>query len=145
MTVVIDLKESHLMAIELQKKQEMFYTMLSDEHYREAIIYNFKSYTIFDDDFKNVLACIGFKDNGGGRYQGWCLLSIYANKHLISITRFIIYLLESIDYQRFELQVEDGFEEGHRWARILGFQCETPNGMKNYFHGKNLYLYARYK
>lgn len=116
---------------------------------------------IIDDDYKTLL-CFGESYAGAingkvvamagvvqlteSRWQAWALLGKDAKDHMIGVTKAIMKFLKDFDVPRLETPVRADFPEGHRWAKMLGFKCETPNGMKNYDDEGNTYkLYARVK
>lgn len=60
--------------------------------------------------------------------------------------REVLRRLNASPIARIEATVDDRFEAGHRWMRLLGFQLETPDGMRGYMpDGRTSYLYARIK
>lgn len=78
------------------------------------------------------------------RAYAWALLSVYAAPHLMAITRKVRYVVQTFPANRVEMVVRTEFKEGHRWARVLGFRQETPDGMPGYFEdGGSATLYAR--
>lgn len=85
--------------------------------------------------FENrCLGAAGIIDVYEGRAFAWALMSKYARPHLLTITRHIKFVLGHQDIRRIEMVVKADFKQGNTWARMLGFECETPNGMKAYFN-----------
>lgn len=77
----------------------------------------------------------------------WALIDKRAGPYMLPITRAVRADLEERFYPRIEIHVLRGFEQAHRWAKMLGFVNETPGeGMKNFgMNGETCDLYARYK
>ena len=74
----------------------------------------------------------------------WTLLGADAGPHMLELTRKIKNFFGMYDKGRIEMTVVSDFAPGHRWAKLLGFTCETPNGMKkNGVHGNDEHLYSR--
>lgn len=74
----------------------------------------------------------------------WCLLSGEARQHMVAISLKIAHVIDRLPEERIELTVADGFEDGHKWAKALGFVCETPIPLrKRGAHGEDEYIYAR--
>lgn len=65
---------------------------------------------------------------------------------MLALHREALRRLAACPVRRIEAAVDGEFEPGHRWLRLLGFQCETPAGMPGYLPtGGTAYLYARTK
>lgn len=91
-----------------------------------------------------VLAVGGVAAQGEGRAVAWSLLSIHASRHMTSITRYARRYLDALDYRRIELYVDTTFAAGVRWAEMLGFENETPNGMRGFMpNGNAAYMFGR--
>lgn len=95
-------------------------------------------------DSWRCIAAAGVFPVWDGRAVAWAVLSDHACRHLVTITRRCLFVLNSYPAKRIEMTVQAGFPEAHRWALMLGFQQETPNGMEHFFpNGNTGYLYAR--
>lgn len=76
----------------------------------------------------------------------WAILGEGSEKHMLAMTRAIKNWLDNWDCARLETAVRVDFYEGHRWAKMLGFENETPKGMKKFgTDGETCCLYARVK
>lgn len=71
------------------------------------------------------VACGGTMQLWPGRHTAWTYLNKNTGKHMVAITKAALDGLAKIK-GRIELTVLHDFEQGHRWARILGFKVETP-------------------
>ena len=76
----------------------------------------------------------------------WAMLGADAGPHLRGITRAVRKALDISPYQRIEMRVLYDFEEGHRWAKLLGFgEPEAARMRKSSTRGFDETLYARVK
>lgn len=81
-----------------------------------------------------------------GRAVAWAVLSKHAARHLLPITRRCLYMLDHYNAKRIEMTCRSDFPEAHRWAILMGFTQETPNGMECFYpDGSTAYLYSRTK
>jgi hypothetical protein len=74
------------------------------------------------------VACGGTIEQWKGRHVAWTYMSPRSGRHMSFITRAVLRNLATIA-GRIELTVRRDFEQGHRWARILGFAVENPPGI----------------
>lgn len=90
------------------------------------------------------VACGGLIDIWPGRAYAWALIGRDAGPWFVSIHRAVLDALRRSNCKRIEMAVDADFEEGKRWARLLGFRCETPEPMPAFLPtGRPAYLYAR--
>jgi hypothetical protein len=118
--------------------------MLSPEitkpEYGPALLAAGPAYSAVEDDV--VFASAGFYQQWEGRAIVWALLSADAGRHFIRIHRAVLRAFSLHPYRRIETAVLDGFEEGYRWAEMLGFWREGL--MRAYCpDGTDAHLYAR--
>lgn len=72
-----------------------------------------------------VLWCGGTIPAWPGRNEAWSYVSEGAGPVMTRITRETRRMLDNAP-GRTEITVDKTFTEGHRWARLLGFEVETP-------------------
>lgn len=63
---------------------------------------------------------------------------------MLAATRYAMAVIEQLiaeDVVRIEMAVKTGFKAGHRWARMLGFHCESMK--KSYYLDEDYSIYAR--
>ena len=78
------------------------------------------------------------------RGVAWSVLSASAGPHLLPITRALKTWLGDRGLARIELYVDAQFPQGSRWARLLGFNLETPLPMRRFLpNGNGAYMYGR--
>lgn len=92
----------------------------------------------------DVVGCAGLTPVWSGRTVVWALIGERCGPHMLAITRFVSTKLAECEDRRIEATVLTGFEAGERWVRMLGFELETPGGMRNYdTAGRTMSLYSR--
>jgi hypothetical protein len=95
--------------------------------------------------YERCLGIAGLIDLGDHRAHAWALLGRDVGAFMLPITRRIRQMIAEFPARRFEMVVRADFEQGQRWAEMLGFENETPNGMRSYFVDGDGYQYARVK
>lgn len=80
------------------------------------------AYTAFVDD--TPVAIAGLWDKWPGSAVAWAYLSTAAGPHLLAVTRAVQRYLDVCAPRRTEAYVDVGFEAGHRWMEVLGFERE---------------------
>jgi hypothetical protein len=60
-----------------------------------------------------------------GRHLAWAMLPSFSGPHMLTVTRTAQQLIRA-PRGRVEMVVLRSFELGHRWAKMLGFEVETP-------------------
>lgn len=144
--IVTEFEFEHFGIITLQDNQKaLFSHLIKDREYSIGLKNNGPAYSMINEDTLTNIASAGVIDASHGRGIAWALLSQDAGKHMVRLTREIKKFLDNCAFSRIETTVQGDFVEGHRWAQMLGFKNETPDGMKNYCDGNTHYLYARYK
>lgn len=73
----------------------------------------------------DVLLCGGTLEMWPGRHLAWSYVSAAAGPHMLFVTREARKALAR-PKGRVEFAVRADFADGHRWARMLGFERETP-------------------
>lgn len=92
---------------------------------------------------ERVIGCAGILELWHDRAAAWCLMSAACGKYMLEITRTVREALDLHPARRIEMTVFADFPAGIRWARMLGFEAETPKPMRCYAQGKDAYLFAR--
>lgn len=123
----------HLRRLLLQPSQTMLQPTLADPAYADMLHKGGPAYSAFDGD--EVVACLGVIPQWQHRAIAWGLVGAEAGKRFVGIHRGVVRFLDLCGYKRVETSVLTDFEEGHRWARMLGFVREgtmkayTPGGL----------------
>lgn len=69
------------------------------------------------------------------RAVAWAMLSTDAAPHMLAIVRRVRKAIDMLPYRRIEISVQVDFEAGHRFAKLIGMELETPTPMRA--HGAN--------
>jgi len=141
---VVPLLESHLEELQPQEAQAFIGNFLANEDYRAQLCFMPHSYAgVLDGRVIGIAGVAMIYPHIG---TAWAILSNDSQKNMLRLTRAIKGFLDSFDCKRIETHVKHDFTEGHRWAEMLGFKNETPDGMNNYgIDGETYDLYARCK
>lgn len=140
---IVPLTEHHARTIEPQEAQS---GQAVEDRVRDAmgLAREGSAWTVLCD---GAVTCIaGVQPQWGGRGVAWCLLGKAAGRHMVPLTRAVRRYLDGLDYARVEMYVDASFDEGCRWARMLGFKNETPAGMPKFLpNGNSAFMYGRVK
>lgn len=81
---------------------------------------------VAEDDEGDVIFIGGVVPMWQGRAAVWSLVSTYAGSDMLRIHRKVRQKLNDFNekYRRLEMTVDVGFTQGHRWAKMLGFEVE---------------------
>jgi hypothetical protein len=80
------------------------------------------------------------------RASAWALLSERAAPHMLPIVRRMRAVMNALPYMRYDITVREDFDQGHRFAKLLGAVCETPKPMRYYGYGgahEIMYAYVK--
>jgi hypothetical protein len=139
--VIVPFSVEHLRAIRLQAAQAGVLETVGDVEaaYIEASDYAF---TAMDGD--DVVACAGILKLWEGRGHAWALLSGSIGHRFVRVHRAVKRAIEISGYRRIEMDVDASHAEAIKWAGMLGFYNETPDGMRGYTtDGRLYYRFAR--
>ena len=129
----------HLSALLLQPAQAGMRPVLADPSYGESLAQAGPCYAAMADGA--VIACAGLIPQWPGRAVAWALVSSAAGPHFLGVHRAVKRALDVHPFRRIETGVVSDFDEGHRWAKMLGFVREGQ--MRAYTpDGRNCDLYA---
>ena len=140
-----DLQEQDLYKLDPQDDQEDWLEGF-DDHIKEQVTNTCLSKTIWEDDEPIFI--------GGALYTNTYTCSVWSvvsrsfreGKNKFFVTRKVIEFLDYVHYtvgvRRLQTTVVAGFNEGHKWAKILGFEVE---GLMKSFEpdGSDAVLYGR--
>lgn len=90
------------------------------------------------------VAAAGLANKWVDYWVAWAYMSADAGKHMVPITRAVRRILPELPKGRIEAATPISYGAGCRWLEMLGFKCETPEGMAHYTpDGKTFSLYSR--
>jgi hypothetical protein len=139
--IIVPTIPSHLIGLSLTKWQIGVMDYLNDD-YAEILLSGESQTAIVNGQ---VIAIAGVLQLTFNRWQAWALMTEKSGKYMLQCTRAIDDFLDKFEGERIETPVRHDFKAGHRWAKMLGFKNETPNGMIKYDNGETYDLYARVK
>jgi hypothetical protein len=86
---------------------------------------------------------IEYWTNRGGL---WAIVSKECGpSDFVTVHRLVEAFINALPYPRLEFHVDVDFDNGHRWAKLLGFSCEAPRMRAYQPNGRDAALYARVK
>ena len=136
---VIPFKAEHFWAIEVQPAQAYVRNYVTPEAI--ATLEGHNSFTYVNKG--KPLACFGWVPLYSHRASAWAYISKDAGPCFIEMTRIAKRLFKSLQFKRIEFEVDCEFEQGHRWARILGFKLEAERLRGYRMDGGDSAVYAR--
>ena len=140
--VIVPFIPAHLNNIRLHSYMGYMQEHVSSEEYANMLVGE-NSFTGVKDDGE-VLGSAGIIQLGINRWAAWALLTASSGKHMLKFAREVKKFLDNNTNTRVETHVRHDFPQGHKLMKVLGFENETPNGMKNYGEeGMTYDLYAR--
>lgn len=99
------------------------------------------SYAYFDGP--DVVMVGGVIEYWFGRGESWAVISDHHRSSFIKVHNSAKRFFDECPIRRIEMSVVCGFENGHRWARALGFTLEAERLRAYLPNGKDAALYAR--
>lgn len=141
--IIIPFEPEHLKTLKLQEAQKDSEKFIHEGDYGATLKGAGPAWSVFDEESVTCLMSGGFCDVGFGRAVVWLLVSEAAGKHFTRVLRFARRMMQDAGFRRIEAVVDGNFEQGHRLAKMMGFICETPDGMKQYYaDGRSAHLYS---
>lgn len=130
----------HLRGVILQETQRAEDALLTPD-YCEMLFNAGLAWTGFHEG--KFIGSAGIQDLGNKGHL-WALLSEECKGPLmLAVTRKVKAELSATKFKRLEFYTRDS--KAHRkWAKVLGFTLETPDGMAGYCHdGATAFMYSR--
>ena len=131
--------------LSLIEEQEI--TIISDDYLSDDYLDRMEkspfSYTIWDQG--KILGSLGIFEHTPQSFEAWAILDKQCGGHFISIHRAVKRFLEAAPMSRIIAVVDYEFDAGHRWASLLGFDCEASRLTSYYPSGRDASLYAKVK
>ena len=138
---VVEYKAEHLARLDVQDDQVHHLRLVSGEQAAALVNGDWAQSCV---EGERVYGCAGIIPLWPGRAIAWSYISIYATgSKFLAVHRAVLRRLDTCYIKRIEMTVDCGFEQGHRWAELLGFVMEAPH-MAGYLpDGTDCALYAR--
>lgn len=139
---IVPFKAEHLAGMRLQSGQAW-----AAEHIEEAGIRTLEgphAFTALEDG--RPIACAGVAEMEKGRWLAWSYLSDQVNaRNFLKVHNAVRGFIHEHEARRIEMVVDYEFEQGHKWARMLGFSVDAPRMRKYNVDGSDASLYALVK
>lgn len=140
--IIVPFKPEHLHTLNIQASQALFGPLLHDKEYGEMLLNAGPAFSGIVDN--ETIISAGIIHQWHNRAVAWALVSEKAGKNFVSIHKATNKFLKLCDVKRIETFVDDGFTQGYRWMKMLGFEYEGL--MRAYSpEGRDCLLYARVK
>lgn len=141
MVRTVPFRADHLATLKPQAAQRAEFEAITPESARAHEMAG-SGYTILVDD--HAVACAVLAELGDGRGAIWALIGADAGPYMRRAWGVATRMMLESGLRRIETIVATDFEAGHRWVKMLGFELETPNGMRSFGpNGETCSLYAR--
>lgn len=110
---------------------------------QDLFLLSSESYTFWDGN--DPIYCFGVAPLAEEMAMLWALPGVRSGPAMPAIFAFGRKWIADLPYARIEAAVPQEFAQGHRWMLMLGFELETPKGMRRYYGAGTWMLYARVK
>ena len=133
-------RNDDLHRIELQENQEQIKSLLDCDIDLQSVGEANQAWTMEHEG--EIMAVVGLEPQWEGRAIAWTFISKHAGKCFVALHKAVTQIMDASGYRRIETTVDVGFKQGHRWAKMTGFEVEGL--MKAYRpDGADMVLYAR--
>lgn len=121
-----------------------------EQRYDHAIMLNSGYAQIVDNNFglsawhgSECVGAAGVVPIFSSRAVAWAILSNEAAPFMLEIVRKARRTIAGLPYRRIEIAVRADFEDGKRFAELIGMKLETPEPMRAHgANGDDEYMYA---
>ncbi|MFN8995161.1 MAG: hypothetical protein ACK5X3_16065 [Pseudomonadota bacterium] len=135
---IVPYAREHLLALRVQPAQADAAPWITPDY--AASLEGGTSWTVLANC--RPVFCGGSWELWPGRALVWAILSPEAGPHMARITRGVRRYLGLLPHRRVECYVDAGFEQGARWAAMLGFEREAT--LRAFLpNGNDAHIYAR--
>jgi hypothetical protein len=138
---VVPFDKEHFYLIHPQLAQANVTTYITDDTWEQLPKQTSFSYEIEGQK----LAIGGWIEISKQRALVWAYVHADIKNKLAFLHKEILKTLSQLPYDRLEMEVDYDFKQGHRWAKLLGFQIETEKARYYRPDGKDATIYVRYK
>lgn len=140
---IVPFMAAHLMMLNEQDTEKYWGDVVKTPGYARQLEKAGPAHTAMRDG--KVLACIGLMEQWPGRATAWAIMAQeIGGADYLAIHRAVLRFVKLIGYRRIDATVAANFPNAIRWAKLLGFKCETPEPMQGYDTlGNAHYLFSR--
>jgi hypothetical protein len=100
-----------------------------------------EGYTILQES--RILGCVGVLQVSDTCGHVWATLDRDISKNLRRVINTLIHIRDLWNYKRLQLHVREDVPNGFKFAESLGFELETPKGMRYYSSEGTWYQFSR--
>ncbi len=136
---IVPYQADHLMELKLQTGQGHCLPFVTRSH-AEALQDEYAFTALVDG---HPIAVGGVKELFPGRALCWAFIGKDSGPHFPALHKAVKTVLDFVPYRRLEADVACEFEQGHRWAKMLGFTMEAERMVAHRIDGGDNSLYAR--
>lgn len=141
---IVAFKAAHLQLLELQQAQAYLSADFLQPEQARLIEQAGNSFTAMVGD--KVICCAGIVEIWTNRAVAWALISKHAGRNMVGLHKAVAGYFSAAKYKRIEAWVDEGFEPGMRWLKLLGFTLETPLPMRGFRpDGGSCFLFSKVK
>lgn len=134
---------THLRYLNPQRLQRTDHAVLLNPEYAEIVDRNFALSAWVGSRCVGASGCVPVFAQ---RAVGWAILSEDAAPYMLPIIRRFRDVISGLPYRRIEICVRADFEDGKRFARLIGMKLETPEPMRAHGpYGEDELQYAAVK
>ena len=128
--IIVPFLPMHLEGFEPQDMQIEVLDYMSKIEYGEYLFNAGEASSLVDE---KVIACAGLSQIHKYRAESWAIISkdIKPNQ-LLRFSKEIRNFFNKSPIKRIETTVLHSFENGHKWAKLLGMKNETPDGLDGF-------------
>lgn len=133
-------RSGHLRFLAPQRLQRHDHAIMLNSEYASIVDNNF-GLSAWDGNV--CVAAAGVVPIFAGRAVAWAILSNDAAPYMLEIIRKVRRTMAGLPYRRIEIAVRADFEDGKRFAKLIGMALETPEPMRAHgANGEDEYMYA---
>ena len=136
---VVPFQAEHFWAMDVQPAQARVRAHATPEEI--ASLEKHDAFTALVGD--NPVMCFGWVPVYEHRAIVWALIAASAGPHFVGLTRIAKTVVNGLAFRRLEMEVDCEFEQGHRWAKMLGFELEAERLRGHRMDGGDSSIYAR--
>lgn len=139
---IVPFRAEHLLLLDQQDAESYWGEMLKTPEHAEYLETLDVAHTLMRGE--KILCCAGLVPQWEGRVIAWAMMARKIGRDYIYIHRAVERWLKLSNIRRIETTVDCSFTNGIRWAEMLGFVNETPDGMKGFaIDGRPHFMFAR--
>jgi hypothetical protein len=142
MIKVIPFRQEHAVTLITTVKDLEYLKPYMDSKHLNALVGD-KAFTAVSIKDGSVLACAGIVQYWDSRGEAWAMFDPNFKECFLAVHNAVKRFLNVCPMKRIEAVVDLGYERGHRWIKLLGFDLEAPLLKAYRPDGRDCALYAK--